>query len=136
MKKWIDVELGDISEAELMLECLHVGYMDFAGKIRDLEWTAIDPAPEPVAQLAFGEQDRDPRDGPRVISWNEMPAGTYALYAHPPVKEVVGELTQQLFYFYDVDSLEALIEAQDKHIEKLQAKLPQTKDEFPRTPRA
>lgn len=33
-----------------------------------------------VCQLAFGESDRDPRDGPRVISWNEMPAGTYPLY--------------------------------------------------------
>lgn len=40
-----------------------------------------------------------------------------------------------LMKFYAVDSLEALAQAQEKHIAKLQAKLPKLVDEFTRTPR-
>ena len=36
-----------------------------------------------------------------------------------------------LLKFYAVDTLEALVEAQARHIEKLQAKLPPLRDEQP-----
>lgn len=36
------------------------------------------------------------------------------------------ETMRQLMNFYAVDTLEALVEAQARHIEKLQAKLPPT----------
>jgi len=36
------------------------------------------------------------------------------------------EEIDQLMKFYAVDTLEALVEAQARHVEKLQAKLPQT----------
>lgn len=35
---------------------------------------------EPVAQLAYHESNRDPRDGPRLISWNDLPRGTYPVF--------------------------------------------------------
>ena len=40
-----------------------------------------------------------------------------------------------LLRFYAVDTLEGLVEAQAKHVERLQAKLPRIPDQFPRTPR-
>ena len=40
-----------------------------------------------------------------------------------------------LMKFYDVSNIPDLIDAQDKHIERLQAKLPPTRDASPRTPR-
>ena len=40
-----------------------------------------------------------------------------------------------LMRFYNVSSIPDLIDAQAKHIERLQAKLPPTRDAFPRTPR-
>lgn len=41
----------------------------------------------------------------------------------------------QLMKFYAVDSVDALIEAQAGHIERLQEKLKPTENKFPRTPR-
>lgn len=41
----------------------------------------------------------------------------------------------ELMKFYGVESVEALVSAQARHIEKLQAKLPPLRDEHPRTPR-
>ncbi len=42
---------------------------------------------------------------------------------------------EQLARFYGVHTKDALIEAQAKHIEKLQARLPPLRDEQPRNPR-
>jgi hypothetical protein len=42
----------------------------------------------------------------------------------------------QLMKFYNVETLVDLILAQDRHIEKLQAKLPKARDTEPRNPRA
>lgn len=41
----------------------------------------------------------------------------------------------KLMKFYDADSLIKLLFEQAHHVEKLQAKLPPLRDEFPRTPR-
>lgn len=41
------------------------------------------------------------------------------------------ELIEHLKRFYSVDTLEALIVAQDRHIERLQARLPPPKDTQP-----
>lgn len=41
----------------------------------------------------------------------------------------------QLYRFYNVSTLEGLVDKQARHIERLQAKLPPMRDEFPRTPR-
>ena len=40
-----------------------------------------------------------------------------------------------LLRFYDVDTLEDLVEAQAQHIARLQARLPQLRDEFQPVPR-
>lgn len=32
-----------------------------------------------LATIAFGEENRDPHDGPRLLSWNGMPPGVYHL---------------------------------------------------------
>jgi len=42
---------------------------------------------------------------------------------------------KQLMNFYGVNDLWNLVIAQARHIERLQAKLPPLRDEFPRTPR-
>jgi hypothetical protein len=47
----------------------------------------------------------------------------------------IRESDQQLMRFYSVETLAALIDAQERHIVKLQAKLPPLRDEFPQTPR-
>jgi hypothetical protein len=47
----------------------------------------------------------------------------------------VRESDRQLMDFYSVDNLYALIDAQERHIAKLQAKLPPLRDELPRNPR-
>ena len=45
------------------------------------------------------------------------------------------ESDRQLMRFYGVESLQALIDAQERHIAKLQAKIPPLRDEMPRNPR-
>lgn len=45
------------------------------------------------------------------------------------------EHVDALLKFYQVDTLEGLVEAQAAHIERLQKKLPPIPDQFPRTPR-
>lgn len=53
----------------------------------------------------------------------------------PRATLILAQEFQDLAKFYDVDSLEALVRIQAEHIERLQAKLPPTRDAFPRTPR-
>lgn len=47
-------------------------------------------------------------------------------------KDPRAETIDRLMRFYDVTTLEALVLAQDQHIERLQAKLPPLRDEQPR----
>jgi hypothetical protein len=47
----------------------------------------------------------------------------------------VRESDQQLMRFYSVETIPALIDAQERHIERLQAKFPPLRDEQPRNPR-
>ena len=59
--------------------------------------------------------------------------------------EVIGEELQkeravspeiaQLMKFYSVETMEDLVAIQARHVERLQAKLPPPRDEFPRVPR-
>ena len=49
----------------------------------------------------------------------------------PPQEDTIAVLMR----FYGVKSIESLVEAQANHIVRLQAKLPKSRDAFPRTPR-
>lgn len=49
--------------------------------------------------------------------------------------DAVRESDKQLMRFYSADTRDALIDAMDRHITRLQSKLPPLRDEFPRTPR-
>jgi hypothetical protein len=42
---------------------------------------------------------------------------------------------RQLASFYGVETIAELVDEQAKHIEKLQARLPEYRDPFPRSPR-
>lgn len=60
--------------------------------------------------------------------WHAAAGGT-------PGRGLMSADHHQLCKFYNVEGLEALVDAQSKHIERLQSKLSPLRDEFPRTPR-
>ena len=49
---------------------------------------------------------------------------------------MTGQEIGALMEFYGVNNVYALVEMQHRHIKRLQAKLPELRDEFPRSPRA
>lgn len=59
-----------------------------------------------------------------------------SVYERTTVLVPARESDRQLMDFYSVESLHELIDAQERHVAKLQAKLPPLRDEFKRTPRA
>jgi hypothetical protein len=108
-------ELEDQLKAEGLVHLEAVAELEAAETSLGLSRRAEEPAhlkqaPTPlvVAQIVYGEPGRDPRDGPRLISWNELRPGTYALCLAPkaldkaPISDEEYDLLQALHEMKDV----------------------------------